>query len=376
MTIPFVDLQSQYASVKDEVDQAIARVVEGGEFILGAEVEAFEHEFAGYCGVKYTIGVASGSDALLLSLLGLGVGAGDEVITTPFTFIATAEAIVRAGASPVFVDIDPITYNLDIRQIQGSVTSRTRAILPVHLYGRPAPMAEICQIAAKHGIKIVEDCAQSLGAEYNGRKAGTIGDVGCFSFFPTKNLGAYGDGGMVITDDPALAEKVRSLRVHGRSTNHQYTAHGLNSRLDALQAAILRVKLRYIERWNELRRTRARAYTSLLSQVRGIMTPASCDGKGKESCNYYTIRISEPSLSRDILHDQLNARGIQARIYYPLSIHLYDSYRYLGYELGNFPQSERAQAEVLSLPIYPEMADGQVSAVATEVKEAIGRQDK
>jgi len=377
MTIPLVDLKAQYLSIKEEIDGAIQRVLQNGQFILGSEVKALEEEIAAYCGVKYAVGVASGTDALHLALLACGIKAGDEVITPPFTFIATAESIAKCGAKPVFVDIDPKTYNVDPAKIEPQITQRTKAILPVHLYGQPADMDPILGLARKHHFKVVEDCAQALGAEYKGKKVGSLGDAGCLSFFPSKSLGAYGDGGMVVTNDTQIAETVRILRVHGSKAPYQHVMHGFNSRLDALQAAILRVKLNHLGRWNELRRSKAALYTGLLSQVDSI-EPPHFEKNCKSSCNYYTIRLEDSRLNRGELRKHLESKDVQTAVYYPLSLHLQEVYKYLGYKPGDFPESERAQEEVLSLPMYPELSQKQVEKIVKTIKEFLdeGRGNK
>jgi len=372
MTIPLVDLKAQYDSIKDELDAAIHRVIRSGQFILGSEVKAFEDEVATYCGTKYAVGVASGTDALHLALLACGIKAGDEVITTPFTFIATAEAIAKCGAKPVFVDIDLKTYNIDPSQIGSKISNKTKAILPVHLYGQPAAMERILELVREHNLKVIEDCAQALGAEYKGRKVGSLGDAGCLSFFPSKNLGAYGDGGMVVTNDAQIAETVRILRVHGSKTTYQHIMHGFNSRLDALQAAILKVKLKHLDRWNELRRSKTALYTRLLSQFDGIEPPyfkKNC----KSSCNYYTIRLKDSRLNRNELRKHLESEGIQTMVYYPLSLHLQEVYKYLKYKSGDFPQSEQAQEQVLTLPMYPELSEGQIEEITSQIKRFVNR---
>jgi len=372
MNIPLVDLKAQYASIKEEIDGAIQRVLQNGQFILGSEVKAFEEEIAAYCGTKYAVGVASGTDALHLALLACGIKAGDEVITPPFTFIATAESIAKCGAKPVFVDIDPKTYNIDPAKIEPKITQRTKAILPVHLYGQPAAMERILELSRKHNLKVIEDCAQSLGAEYKGKKVGSLGDAGCLSFFPSKNLGAYGDGGMVVTDDTRIAETVRVLRVHGSKAPYQHVMHGLNSRLDALQAAILRVKLKHLDRWNELRCSKATLYTGLLGHVDGI-EPPHFEKNCKSSCNYYTIRLKDSRLNRGELRKHLESKDVQTAVYYPLSLHLQEVYKYLGYKPGDFPESERSQEQVLSLPMYPELSEEQIVEVASEIKRFVDR---
>jgi len=366
MAIPLTDLKAQYNSIKDEIDAVIQRVVQEGQFILGAEVKAFEEEMAAYCGTRFAVGVASGTDALHLALLACGIKPGDEVITTPFTFIATAEAITQCNATPVFVDIDPTTYNIDPEQIEGKITPRTRAIIPVHLYGQPADMEPILEISKKCNLKIIEDCAQALGAEYQGKKVGSMGDASCLSFFPAKNLGAYGDGGMVITNEPEIAEVVDILRKHGGRIGYYHLLPGFNSRLDAIQAAILRVKLKHLDEWNELRHQHASLYTQLLSQMDGIEPPCS-DEHNKSSCNYYTIRLKDSRLNRDELRKHLNAKGIQTAVYYPLSLHLQEVYKSLGHKPGDFPHSEQAQEQVLSLPMYPELSQRQIEEVVAAI---------
>jgi dTDP-4-amino-4,6-dideoxygalactose transaminase len=389
MTIPLVDLRAQYDSIKDDIDAAIHRVVQSGQFILGSEVRAFEEEMAAYCGTKYAVGVASGTDALHLTLLACGIRNVDEVITTPFTFIATAESIVKCGAKPVFVDIDPKTYNIDPSQIELKITKNTRAVLPVHLYGQPADMDPILELARKYDLKVIEDCAQALGASYWGQqtrrtqatqrtlatqrteyKVGSLGDAGCLSFFPSKVLGAYGDGGMVVTNDAEIAETVRILRVHGSKASYHHVMHGFNSRLDALQAAILSVKLKHLDEWNELRRNKAALYTELLGRLDGIEPPRS-ERQARSSCNYYTIRLRDSRLSRDALRKHLESKGIQTMVYYPLSLHLQEVYRYLGHRSGDFPNSEQAQEQLLTLPMYPELSEEQVEEVASEIRRFV-----
>jgi dTDP-4-amino-4,6-dideoxygalactose transaminase len=367
-SIPLTDLKAQYGSIKEEINAAIHRVVEQGQFILGPEVDAFEKETASYCGTGSAVGVASGTDALRLALLACGVKAGDEVITTPFTFIATAEAITQCGAIPIFVDIDRRTYNIDPSQIEPKVTPKTRAIIPVHLYGQPANMEPILQIGKKYKLKIIEDCAQALGAEYKGKKVGSLADAGCLSFFPAKNLGAYGDGGMVITNESKIAEVVGMLRKHGSKLSYYHLLPGFNSRLDALQAAILRVKLKYLDNWNRLRREKAFHYTQLLSQIDGI-EPPYIEGHNISSVNYYTIRLKNSRINRDELRKYLESKGIDTAVYYPLALHLQKVYEPLGYKPGDFPQSEQAQEQVLSLPMYPEMSQEQIEEVVGEIKK-------
>lgn len=367
MKIPLVDLKAQYDAIQEEIDDAIHKVIENTQFILGPEVAAFESEIAVYCQTKYAAGVASGTDALRLALLACGVRPGDEVITTPFTFIATAETIADCGATPVFVDIDPKTYNIDVTKIEPKITSKTRAILPVHLYGQPADMEPILKLGRKYHLKVIEDCAQALGAEYQGKRAGSLGDAGCLSFFPSKVLGAYGDGGMVVTNNPETAEKVAILRNHGCKEKYYYLVPGFNSRLDELQAAILRVKLKHLDEWIARRQQKASLYSQLLGQTEGIQPPYVAP-YSRHIFNYYTIRVSNDPLNRGKLQKYLQTQGIATAIYYPLSLHLQQVYKSLGYNTGDFPESERAQEEVLSLPLYPELGDDKIEAIAKAIE--------
>jgi len=370
MRVPIVDLKAQYELIKEKVNAAIQNVMQNGQFILGPEVGTLEEEIAAYCNTKYAVGVASGTDALRLALLAGGIKHGDEVITTPFTFVATAEVIVQCGATPVFVDINPRTFNIDPSKVEEKITSKTRAILPVHLYGQSADMDPLLELARKHNLKVIEDCAQSLGAEYKGRKTGAIGDAGCLSFFPSKNLGAYGDGGMIITNDPEIAEVARSLRKHGAQKSYYYETIGFNSRLDTLQAAILIVKLKHLDAWNNSRSQKAALYNSLLTKISGIQTTL-IEEFGLPSFNYYTIRVSDAGLSRDKLREYLGSQGIQTMIYYPLSLHLQKAYKYLGYKEGDFPESEIAQEQVISLPIYPELSEEQMHEVVQGIRDFV-----
>jgi len=398
-----VDLKAQYDSIKGEIDSAIRRVVESGQFILGPETKALEEEITAYLGVKYAVGVASGTDALHLALLTCGIKPGDEVITTPFTFIATAEAITNCGATPVFVDIDPKTCNIDPAKIEPGITEKTRAILPVHLYGQPADMNPILELARKYNLKVIEDCAQALGAIYYSRqsavgsqqsglstndyrlitpdsrlstndyglgfKVGSLGDAGCLSFFPSKVLGAYGDGGMVITNNPEIAERVIILRNHGCKEKYYHLVPGFNSRLDSLQAAILRVKLKHLDEWNSLRQQKALLYSRLFEEIGGVEPPYVAP-YSYHIFNYYTIRVQNP-VGRDKLQEYLSSRGIATAIYYPLSLHLQEIYKSLGYKLGAFPVSEKAQEQVLSLPIYPELTQGQIEEIAVVIGQGM-----
>jgi len=371
LLIPITDLEAQYYTIADEINTAIQSVVRKGQFIMGPEVVALEREVATYCGTSHAVGVASGTDALRLTLQACNIGPGDEVITTPFTFVATIETIVQCGAIPVFVDIDPRTCNINADIIEQKITPNTKAVLPVHLYGQPVDMDPIIRLARRYNLRIIEDCAQAMGAEYKGKRVGSFGDAGCLSFFPSKNLGAYGDGGMVITDDAAIAEAVRILRKHGASRSNHYTLPGYNSRLDTLQAAVLLVKLKRLDTWIGLRRAKADLYNRLFDEIDEI-TPVHTEEYGKHSYNYYTIHSEATTLHRDELRTHLADRGIQTAVYYPLALHLQDAYRYLGYTEGDFPVAEKAQTQVLSLPMYPEITDEQINTVVDGVREFVG----
>jgi hypothetical protein len=362
----FLDLLAQYKTIKKEVNLAIKRVLERAEFIGGKEVESLEKEIAQFCRTKYAIGVNSCTDGLFLSLKALGIGPGDEVITTPFTFVATAEVIVNCGAKPVFVDIEPRTFNIDVSKIEKAITSRTKAIIPVHLFGQMAEMDEIMKIAKKYKLFVIEDAAQAVGAEYKGKKAGAIGEIGCFSFFPSKNLGAYGDGGMVITNNKNLADEIRLLRNHGSSKKEKYLnlISGTNSRLDVIQAAILRVKLKHLNRWNKKRNEIAKYYTQSLKGMRNI-APPSIGPARTHVFHQYTIRTT----CRDQLRKYLKKNGIPTMIYYPMPLHLQPAFKYLGYKKRDFPQAEKAAKEVLSLPIYPELKKRDQDFVIQRIKE-------
>jgi dTDP-4-amino-4,6-dideoxygalactose transaminase len=367
MDIPITDLKLQYVNIREEIDAAVKTVLAEANFVLGKELSLLEGEIAEYFGIKYAIGVASGTDALILSLTGLGIGKGDEVITTPFTFIATAEAISRVGAKPVFCDITSDTYNIDADKIEAKITPRTKAVIPVHLYGMPCEMDKIMAIAKRHNLKVVEDCAQSFGSEYKSRKVGSFGDCGALSFFPAKTLGGYGDGGMVLTNDEATAGRIKMLRDHGSSTKYHYSMHGFNSRLDTLQAAVLRVKLRHVDAWITQRIKDAQYYNELLSSASLITVPKVSKAQ-KHAFNYYTIRIKG---GRNRLQQALKEKGIASAIYYPLSLHLQEVYRDLGYKMGDFAVAEQSQDEVLSLPLYPELAKEQIQRVTEAIKEAL-----
>jgi dTDP-4-amino-4,6-dideoxygalactose transaminase len=359
-----VDLKAQYHSIEGEIDARIKEIIHGAHFIMGSNVCEFEKEAAGYHNIKHAVAVASGTDALHLALLACGIGKGDEVITTPFTFIATAEAITYTGARPVFVDIDEKAFNIDVNNIEKAITKKTKAILPVHLFGLPADMDYIMKLAKEHKLKIIEDCAQSFGAEYKGKKTGAISDAGCFSFFPSKNLGCYGDGGMLITNDDAIAEKVRLLRNHGQKERYYHSIIGYNSRLDEIQAGILRVKLKRIDEYNKKRRENASLYTEKLKGV-NIITPSEPDGY-YHVFHQYSIRTSK----RDSILNGLTDAGIASAIYYPVPLHLQESYKDLGYKKGDFPVSEAIASDIISLPMYPELTEAQIDEVCKVIKAA------
>jgi dTDP-4-amino-4,6-dideoxygalactose transaminase len=364
MRIPMVDLKAQYRHLKPEIDEAVQAVVASGQFVLGPAVAAFEREVAEYCGVRHAIAVASGTDALHLALRAADVGAGDEVVTTPFTFIATASAISYTGARPVFVDIDPATFNIDPALIEPAVTRNTRAILAVHLYGQPADLGPIRELCRARGLALIEDCAQSFGAEYGGRKCGAYGDMGCFSFYPSKNLGAYGDGGMVVTDDDTAAERLRQLRDHGRVAAYRHAMVGYNSRLDELQAAVLRVKLKRLDQYNRGRRGNARRYNERLADA-GVATPVE-DGKGLHVYHQYTIRTDR----REAVRKALAVADIGSAIYYPVPLHRQEVYAACNAGIS-LPAAEAAAEEVLSLPMYPELTAEQIDEVAHVLRQAL-----
>ncbi len=364
MRVPLLDLTRQYASIRDEMDEAIQKVLDHGMFIMGPELKEFETRLAEYCAAKNGVGVASGTDALLLSLRALGVGSGDEVITSTFTFFATAGVISRLGARPVFVDIDPRTFNIDPDSLARAITKKTKAIIPVHLYGQIAEMDEISAIAEKHNLAIVEDAAQAIGATYRGKKAGTFGRTACFSFFPSKNLGAYGDAGFLVTDDDDLADLIRKLRIHGAKPKYYHSMVGYNSRLDTIQAAVLMVKLKYLPDWHEARRGRAARYDRLLEDIQQITTPFVHE-HNYHIYHQYTLITKD----RDGLKDFLKSREIGIDTYYPLPLHLQDCYKELGYQRGDLPVSESLSDKVISLPIFPELTDDEQDFVVESLKE-------
>jgi dTDP-4-amino-4,6-dideoxygalactose transaminase len=360
--IPFVDLKAQYASIKTEANEAIQRVLESCEFTLGSEVAKFEEEFAAYSGVRHGVGVNSGTSALHLALLAAGVGPGDEVITVPFTFVATVSAIHYTGARPVLVDIDPRTLNLDPARLEKAITPRTRAIVPVHLHGQTAEMDPIVELARRHGRGVIEDAAQAHGAEYRGRRAGSLGDMACFSFYPGKNLGAYGEGGMVVTDDASWVRTLRMLRDWGAEKRYHHVLKGYNYRLEGIQGAVLRVKLRHLEAWTEARRAAAARYDRLLAGT-GIETPCALP-HNRHVYHVYAVRTAQ----RQEWQEALSAQGIQTGIHYPVPVHLQPAFASLGYAAGDFPHAERAAAEVLSLPMFPELRAEQCETVCAALR--------
>ena len=391
-SVPLLDLKAQYAAIRDEIRAAMDRVADAQQFILGPEVEALEREVAAYSGCAYGIGVSSGTDALLVALMAIDIRPGDEVITTPYTFFATAGSIARLGAVPVFVDIDPLTFNIDPTAIEARITPRTRVIMPVHLYGQMADMDPIMDIAQRHGLVVIEDAAQAIGSEYKGRRAGSIGHMGCFSFFPSKNLGGFGDGGMVTTNDAALAERIRLLRGHGAHPKYYHKLIGGNFRLDALQAAVLRVKLKYLDDWTAGRQRNAATYRRLFAEAGLTIDPpscltAGCHARNKGDCtlppgrvvlpveapdrrhiyNQFVIRVAQ----RDQVMAALKARQIGHEIYYPVPLHLQECFAYLGQRPGDLPASECAAAETLALPIYPELTDAMLAAVVEAVAAGV-----
>jgi dTDP-4-amino-4,6-dideoxygalactose transaminase len=366
MNVPLLDLRAQFQTIRGEVMAAVERVFESQHFILGPEVESFERDAAEYCRIKHAIGCGSGSDALLLALTALGVGPGDEVVTASFSFFATAGSIARLGARPVFVDISPDDFNLDPNLIERAITPRAKAVLPVHLFGQCAEMDAIREVADRHNLPVIEDAAQAIGAGYCERRAGAMGAVGCFSFFPSKNLGGAGEGGLMTTDDDDLAEKLRLLRVHGMRPKYYHKVVGVNSRLDALQAAVLGVKLKYLDRWSDARRRNAEHYDKLFAEagVEEVTTPVVRPNR-RHIFNQYTIRCSR----RDELMDFLKRQGVGSEIYYPAPLHLQECFAHLGYKPGDLPATELASRECLSLPIYPELTEEMRRYVVEKIAE-------
>ena len=367
--IPFVDLKAQYHSIKAEIDAAVANVLENSQFILGKEVAAFEKEFAEYCQARYAVGVNSGTSALHLALLAAGIGQGDEVITVPFTFVATVAAILYTGAQPVFVDIDPRSLTMDVTQIERAITEQTKAILPVHLYGQPADMDPILNIARRYNLVVIEDAAQAHGAEYKSRRVGSLGDLGCFSFYPSKNLGAYGEGGSVVTNNPDYVRTIHMLRDWGQERKYHYKLKGYNYRLEGMQGAILRVKLRHLEAWTNARQAHAARYDELLADNE-VQTPLVMPYARHV---YHIYAIQTPY--RDTLQRFLHTQSIQTGIHYPIPVHLQPAYTDLGYQRGDFPNSERVSQETLSLPMYAELSDEALLAIATSIHHFFAKMD-
>jgi len=364
--IPFVDLPAQYRALKPEIDAAVAKVFENAQFILGPAVAAFERDFAAFCGTSEAIGVNSGTSALHLSLLAAGVGPGDEVITVPFTFVATVAAIEYAGAKPVLVDVEPAFLTMDPAKLEAAITPRTKAIIPVHLFGQPADMDPIMAIAKKHGLVVIEDACQAHGSEYRGKRCGSIGQLGCFSFYPGKNLGAYGEGGAVVTNDPELAKKIRLLRAWGEEVRYEHKYRGFNYRMDGVQGAILGVKLRHLEAWTEARRRNAAEYGRRLAETSVAVPRERRDVR--HVYHLYVVRLQQ----RDAWRERLTEAGVQTGVHYPIPVHLQPAYRDLGYAAGDFPICEEASREVLSLPMFPELTDAQIAEVAHALSTRVG----
>ena len=365
--VPFLDLKAQHAPLRDQFDRAIAKVIDSGAFAGGPFVTKFEDEFAAFCGCEHAIGLGSGTEALWLALLGLNVGPGDEVITVPTTFMATAEAISYCGATPVFVDIDERTYTMDPAEIPAAITPKTKAIIPVHLFGQPADMDPILEVAREHNLFVIEDAAQAQGAEYKNRKAGTIGDAGCFSFYPSKNLGAFGEAGAVVTNNSKLQEKIRMLRDHGQVRKYYHTMIGWNCRMDGIQAAVLSVKLPHLKRGNDLRRAHALKYNEALAKTEDLVIPIEAS-YAQHIYHVYTIRVKERAEFMRSLAD----RGIGCGVHYPVPIHLQEAYHGLGYKEGSFPIAERTAEEFVSLPMFPELSETQLERVIDAVKDYRG----
>jgi dTDP-4-amino-4,6-dideoxygalactose transaminase len=368
MKVPLLDLTEQNQSLRVEIEAALGRVLDTNGFILGAEVAALEKELAEYCGTKYAIGCASGTDALLLAFMALEIGAGDEVITTPYSFFATVSSITRVGAKPVFVDIDPQTFNLDVSQVEAKITEKTKAIEPVHLFGQCAEMSGLQRISNKYDIPIVEDAAQAIGAEFEGKRAGSMGKIGCFSFYPSKNLGGMGDGGFLTTDDDELAEKLFALRVHGSKEKYYHKWIGLNSRLDGFQGAVLRVKLPFLDKWSNQRKANADYYRQLFTDA-GLTQYVRLPFEGEKVKHIYNQFVIGVPNRRDDLRRFLAENEIGTDVYYPVSLHVQECFAYLGYKPGDFPESERASRETLALPIFPELKREQQEYVVEKIAE-------
>ena len=372
--IPPVDLARQYQTIQPAVDAAVLDILRSGLYIGGPIVQAFEQQFADYIGVSDCVACNSGTDALYLALRALGIGKGDEVITTPFTFIATAEAVNLAGATPVFVDIDLKTFNIDVEQIAGAITEKTKAIIPVHLFGQSANMSKLVALAESHNLLIVEDCAQATGAKWQDKPVGSIGHIGCFSFFPTKNLGGCGDGGAVTTNDPAIAASVRVLKEHGSKVRYYHDEVGINSRLDAIQAALLSIKLSYLDQWNQQRQKIAERYHQLLQSIPGVILPAKAPGD-HHVWNQFTICLPDEVVRdqalRDIVREKLQALGVISMVYYPIPLHLQPVYQHLRYQKGQLPIAEKAARMVLSLPMFPDLSEAEQGKVAYALKDCL-----
>ncbi len=377
MKVPFVDLRIQCNSMRQELSSKFEKILDATAFVMGKELEKFEEQFADFCGVNYAIGVANGTDALVLALRALGIRRGDMVITVPNTFIATVEAIIHAGAEPIFVDVDPITYNIDPTGIVHTLENsddkklkRIKAIIPVHLYGQPADMDPILKIAKKYNLRVVEDAAQAHGAQYRGQRVGSFGHIGCFSFYPAKNLGAFGDAGAAVTNDHEITTTVRKLRDHGGIKKYQHDLVGYNSRLDSLQAAVLLTKLRYLDEWNERRRKNAQIYDELLSEVPQVVTPGVSE-KVNHVYHLYVVRLDNGN--RDELRDYLGSRGIASGVHYPKPVHLTKAFQYLGRREGSFPVSEEYARKIISLPMYPQLKREQIEYVVQEIRRFLSK---
>ncbi len=365
MKIGFIDLKKQYLPVEKQIEKSIKKIIKNGDFILGKTVESFENKLAAYCGAKYAVGVNSGTDALVLALKALEIKNGDEVITSPFTFFATAEAIISVDAKPIFVDIDPKTFNIDTDKIEGMINQKTKAIIPIHIFGQPAKIEKIMDIAQKHKLAVIEDAAQAIGSEYRNKKIGSISDFTCFSFYPTKNLSACGDGGAILTNDETMAQKIKTLRNHGSSPAQKYFHEyiGMNSRLDAIQASVLSIKLTYLDNWNKKRIAIARYYDKELKNIGDIILPYQ-DPESKHVYHQYTIRTNK----RNALAEYLKTKGIASAVYYPIPLHLQPALNYLKYKKGNFPEAEKAGQEVLSLPVYSELSFDKQKTIVKNIK--------
>ncbi|OXS55990.1 transcriptional regulator [Cohnella sp. CIP 111063] len=370
MNIQLIDLKKQYESIKTEIHTAALGVLDSGSYILGPDVQRFENEIAEYCGTKYAIGVANGTDALLLTLDALGIGPGDEVITTPFTFFATAEVVSQMGATPVFIDIDPKTYNLDVSKIEQAITAKTKAIIPVHIFGQPANMDEILSIASKHSLHVVEDACQAIGSQYKGRPIGSMGAAGCFSFFPTKNLGGYGDGGIIVTNNEQLMSRLRILRAHGSNPKYYHSMIGYNSRLDPLQAAMLSVKLKYLDGWNAKRKELSLKYNEAFRDL-----PITCPYAAEDRKHVYHLYIIQTEFRNELI-SHLEKNGVASGIYYPVPLHRQNVYLELGYEEGSLKEAEEASNRTMALPLYPEMTEEEQQYVIDTVRDFFNKKVK